>query len=223
MASKLWWLIHKDLLTECRTRRVGPAMLALGAIVALVFSLQADLPAGQRPQIVGSLLWLAVFFAGTVALDRSFASEREGGGWQGLLLYPVPPTLIYLAKLAVNAAALVALACVLVPLFAALCGVPLLAHPAAMLLVVVLASLGIAAVGTLVSALAAGTRQAGNLLVLLVLPLVTPVVLGAAEATRLAAENNLGAEWWRWVQLLGGFAAIFITAGVLLFEVAIEE
>ena len=92
-----------------------------------------------------------------------------------------------------------------------------------LLLVAGLGNIGIAAVATLLSALAAGLGRGANLLVVLVLPLVIPVVLAAAEATRLLAENHVDEVWWRWVQLLGAFAIVYVTAGTVLFEHAIEE
>jgi heme exporter protein B len=223
VAAKLCWMIHKDLVSEWRARRAWPAMLLLGIVVALMFAVQMDLAPEQKTQTVGSLLWLAVFFAGMLALDRSFAAEREDGCWEGLLLYPVSPTAVYFAKLAVNVIALGAVQCVLIPLFVVLSDVPLLARPWAMLLVAVLGNLGIAAVGTLLSALASGIRHGANLSVLLVLPLVIPVVLGAAEATRLGIEESLDAAWWRWCQLLAAFAVVFIAAGAVLFEFVTED
>jgi len=92
VATKLWWIIHKDLVSECRARRTWPAMLLLGVVVVLVFAVQMDLPLQERQRVGGGLLWLAIFFAGTLAFDRSFASEREDGCWEGLLSYPLSPT-----------------------------------------------------------------------------------------------------------------------------------
>ena len=223
MTAKLWWLIHKDLVSEWRARRVWPAMLLFGTTVVLVFGVQMDLLPEHKRQMIGGLLWLAVFFSGMFVLDRSFAAERQEGCWEGLLLYPVSPSTVYLAKLAVNLTALCALQCVLIPMFAALCGVPLLARPGAMIAVALLGNLGIASVGTLLSALAAAVRSGGSLLALLVLPAALPVVLAAAEATRLVAQGDIGPEWWHWVQLLGGFALVFIVAGVVLFDFLVED
>jgi len=223
MAKKLYYMVAKDLLSECRALRTWPAMLLLGVVVALMFAMQMDLPPERQRQIAGSLLWLTIFFAGTLALDRSFAAEREDGCWEGLFCYPVSPTAVYLAKLIVNVIALAALECVLIPLFAILTDVPLLAHPGPIIAVAVLGNIGLAAVGTLLSAVANAGRQSSYLLPLLVLPAVIPLVLGAAEATRLTVEHDFGAAWWRWVQLLGAFAVVFATAGIVLFEFAIEE
>ena len=36
-------------------------------------------------------------------------------------------------------------------------------------------------------------------------------------------EHDFGPAWWRWVQLLAGFAIVFVTAGIVLFEFAVEE
>jgi heme exporter protein B len=223
MTAKLWWMISKDLVSECRARRVWPAMLLLGVVVAVMFSIQMDLLPDQKRRIVGGMLWLAIFFAGTLALDRSFAAEREDGCWDGLLLYPVSATTVYLAKLAVNVIALAALECVLIPLFAVLSDVPLLARPGPILVVALLGNVGISAVGTLLGALAAGLRHSAYLLPLLVLPVVIPVVLAAAEATRLTVDADLGPEWWRWVQLLAAFAIVFVTGGLVLFDFVAEE
>jgi heme exporter protein B len=223
LAAKLWWLIQKDLWSECRARRVWPTAVVFGIAVVLVLAMPMDLLPEQRRQMGGSLLWLAIFFAGTLVMDWSFASEREDGCWESLLLYPVSPATIYLAKLVVNVVCMAALECVLIPLFVVLSDVPLLSRPGAMLLVALLGNLGIGAVGTLLSALGTGIGKRNHLSVLLVLPLAIPVVLAAAEATRLLGEDGGQLSYWRWIQLLAGFAVIFVTAGTLLIQYVVEE
>jgi len=223
VAAKLWWIMRKDLTCEYRARRAWPAMLLLGALVAMLFGMQMDLPAEGKRRIVGSLLWLATVLAGMRGLDRAFTSEREQGCWEGLLLCPISSTTVYLGKLAANVVVLAGLQCVLIPLFVLFSDVPLLAHPGAMLLVAGLGNIALASVGTLLGAVTAGARRGGNLLVLLMLPMVAPVIVAAAEATRLMLENDFAAPWWRWIQLLAAAAILFTTAGIMLFDVVIEE
>jgi heme exporter protein B len=223
LATKLWWLVRKDLLSEYRARQFWPAMLLLGAVMVFIFTVQISLPANERQQTASGYFWLAVFFAGAVALDRTFGCERDQGCLDGLLSYPIPASLLFVAKVAVNMAALMSLACLLVPLFVVFAGVPLLAHPAALMLVLSFGTLGLAAIGTLLSALTSVTRQRASLLVLLVLPLAFPVLLAASEAMRLAMAGDFGAAWLRWIQLLAAFAVIYSTAGVVLFEFVVEE
>ncbi len=223
MAAKLWWMIHKDLVSEWRARRAWPAMLLFGTMVALMFGVQIDPLPEHKAQITGSLLWLAIFFAGMLAIDRSFAAEREEGCGQGMQLYPISSTAIFLSKLAVNVVALAALQTVLIPLFIVLCDAPLAMHPGAMLLVAMLGNLGIASVGTLLSALTSGTRHSGSLLALLALPLTIPVVLAASKATQCLGGEQISPDWRLWVQLLGAFAAVFTMAGVLLYDFVMED
>jgi len=221
--TQLWWLIHKDLIVEFRTRQAWPAMLLLGVIVAVLFSLQLELPIEERPAAAGTMLWLATLFAGMVAIERTGAAEQQDGCWDALSLYPLPHSTIYLAKLFVNFLALMALQGALVPLFVVLADVPLLRHFWAMILVAVLGSWGMAAVGTLISSLTHGIRQRGAILSLLVLPLLLPLVLSAAEATRCIAANDMGEPWWRWIQFLAAFAIVFTTLGTVMFGFLVEE
>lgn len=217
------WLVAKDLTVETRCRRAWPGMLLLGLVLVLLLGVHTDLPTEQKQQVVSGSLWLTVFFAGTLSLERSFAGEREDGCWQALLLYPIPPAVIFLAKVTVNCVALLLLEAVLIPAFAVVSDTPFLRRPLSLALVASLGNLGFAAVGVLVSALTAGLSHRGSILALVILPLTTPVVLAAAEATRLLVLGDVGEQWWRWVQMLGAFVVLFITLGLLVFEFAIED
>jgi len=218
-----WWLLQKDLLREVRAPRVWPGMLLLGIVLAFVMLMQIDLPRELRSSLVGGQFWLAAFFAGTVAIDRSFAGERDDGCLQALLLYPVAPATIFLAKTTANFLALGCLQIVLIPAFILLCDVPLCDRPGPFLAIMLQANLGFAAVGTVVSALTNGLKHRGGLLVLLLLPLISPVMLGAVQATRLLLVGQTGSLWWQWMQLLAVFAALFVALGALLFEFVVEE
>ena len=125
----LWWLIHKDLTRELRAQNAWPGMLLLGLVLVFLLATQIDLPLEQKTRTVGGLLWLSIFFAGTLALERSFANERDTGCWQALNLYPVDSSLLFLAKMVVNIISLVILEIVLIPAFIVLTDVPLLARP----------------------------------------------------------------------------------------------
>jgi heme exporter protein B len=221
--KSLWWLIYKDLTREFRAQHVWPGMVLLGLVLVFLLATQLELPLEAKEQVAGGLIWLAVFFAGTMACERSFAGEREAGCWRALTMYPIAPSLLFLAKLAVNFFALVALELVLVPLFIVLSDVPLASRPGPLALVAALSNVGFAAMGTLVSALTAGVRHRGSLLALLLLPLVVPVLLGSAEATRLLLTGPMGSQWWLWTKLLAVFAVVFTVVGAFVFEFVVEE
>jgi heme exporter protein B len=218
-----WYLVCKDLRREWRARMTWPAAILVGILLVLTLELQADLPAEMKRNYVGGLLWLAVFLAGTLGLERSFADENDEGCWDALRMYPVSPAVIYTAKFVFNFVTLMAVASVLIPLLSVLTDAPLLERPITMSMVALLANLGLAAVGTLIGALVNGLRRRGNLIVLMLLPLILPVLLGAGEATRLVILNDLGEEFWRWLQLLAAFAVLFVAAAVMVFEFVMED
>jgi heme exporter protein B len=197
-------------------------MLMLGWVILLTLELQIDLPVALKQRVAGSLVWIGIFFAGTLSLDRSFTSERDGGCWSAMRMYPISPGVIYLSKLIFNCAALCCVAGVLIPAYVVISGAPLLESPRATVMIAVLASIGYAASGTLIGCLSSALSQRGNLLVLLLLPLVLPIVLAASGATELIIANDLGAEFWRWASLLVAYSTAFITIGLLLFEFVIE-
>lgn len=222
VTGNLWWLIHKDLLAEWRARRAWPVMLVLGAVVAVLMSLQLDWLPHHKPRVACGLYWLAVFFAGMLAVDRSFAAEREENCWEALTLYPLSPTTLFFAKLIVNSLALATVQAVLIPLFGVFCDVPWLSAPTALLLIMACGNVGLSAVGTLLSAVAARIGR-DNLLVILVLPLVVPVLVAAAEASQLLVTADLDGNWWRWFELLAAFSVVYVTAGAVLMEFVLEE
>lgn len=217
-----WWLVHKDLLREWRAPRAWPGMLLLAIILAALIEMQVELPRDLKPGLIAGLFWLSAFFAGTLALERSFSSERDAGCWPALLLYPVAPGMIFLAKLTANLLALCLVDAVLVAAFTIFSDVPLLVRPGALSLVLLLANVGFAAVGTVLGALTSGLQQRGGLLALLLLPLVSPVILGAAQATRLLLDGERD-EWQLWGKLLACFAVTFVSLGTLVFEFLTEE
>jgi heme exporter protein B len=216
-------MLSKDVRRELRARAALPAMMLLAFVLVLTLELQADLAPEIKRQLVGGLLWLAVFFAGTLGLERSIADENEAGCWDALRTYPVSAAAVYTAKLLFNFLTLLGVAALLIPLLAILTGEPLLHRPAMILLVAVLANFGLAAIGTLLAAIVNGLRRRANMIALLLLPLLLPILLGAGEATRLVILDDFGKEFWRWVQLLAAFAAIFFTTGLLAFEFVMED
>jgi len=222
-ALAIWWLAQHDLRRESRAWRVAPSMLLLGALLVMLMSAQIELPAAWKADVAAGLYWLAVFFAGTLALERSFAGERDSEGGQALQVYPLAPWTIYVAKLLVNFVAIFGLQIVVAGALVVFADVPLLKRPGLLLMVAVLANLGYAAVGTVAAALTARITRRGGLLALVLLPLVTPVVLAATDATRALVADEPSGNWLRGTQLLAAFAVLFTTLGALLFDGLTEE
>ncbi len=220
--GKFWWIVQKDLVCEFRSWRVWPRMMALGLTVSFLLSYQLSGPGVPAGSIAGSLCWITICIAALLTLGEGVAVEREHGCWEGLKHYPVGASSVFLAKLLVNVTGLAILQGVVVPFLLYTLRVSV-SSPWELALVMLLGNVGISAVGTVVGALGVGSRDGHGLLALLLLPLWVPVLLAASKATTLVLLGQDGPELARWLQLLSACAVIYVAAGLMLFEFAIED
>jgi heme exporter protein B len=86
----------------------------------------------------------------------------------------------------------------------------------------ILGTLGMAAVGTILSTISANTRMKEVMLPILQIPLTVPVVIAAAEATSQIL-NKETPEISAWLTILGGFSIVYLVVSYLVFEFAVEE
>src|SRR5205823_14726189 len=118
----------KDLKTELRSREMLPALGQFVVLALLIANFGFDLETGGTAVAPG-VLWLTVTFAGLVAFGRAFASERDQGSLEPLLLTPANRSAIFGGK-ALAAAALLALCeAVLVPALGVFFNAPVLSLP----------------------------------------------------------------------------------------------
>jgi heme exporter protein B len=93
-----------------------------------------------------------------------------------------------------------------------------------LLVVLVLADIGIAAIGTLVAALAVQTRARDLLGPLLALPLLVPIVIGGARAGSPALNSvHPTGPPARWLLTLGLYDLIFGLIAYALFDFLLED
>ncbi|MFN8511996.1 MAG: heme exporter protein CcmB [Chloroflexia bacterium] len=217
---KVWAIARKDLLIELRSRDVISSAVVFTLLVLLIFNFALDLTGDVVRAVAPGVLWVTFIFAGMLTLGRTFARERERGALQGLLLAPLDRGALFLAKLLVNLILLGIVEAAALPAFVALYNLNL--RPIPVLAVVLLGTLGFAAVGTLFAAVAANTRAREALLPLLLFPVLVPVIIGAVKATgeTLPGTPAAGPPW---LNLLIAFDAIFLALAYLLFEYVIEE
>jgi heme exporter protein B len=203
-------LTRKDLLLELRARDTLPAMLLFVVAVFVVFHF--SLPAGSSDRAAGGLLWVAIIFTALLGLGRAFVPEREQRVLDALVLAPSDRSAIWVAKSLATLTFLVLAELVALPVFA------LFFHglDAATLAAVVLADLGICAVGTFLGAMAVATRARDLLLPLLFLPLAIPIVIGGVGASVVDAPA-------RYLAFLGLYDLMFALVCWAAFEYVVTE
>jgi heme exporter protein B len=217
-------ILRKDLLIEWRTKESVPAMtlFTLTVYVLFHFGLDRDRLDGE---LASGVLWVTLLLAAVIGVSRLFAAEREQGGIDGLLLSPVDRTALFVAKAAVLFLYLCVVELVAVPAFALLLlGPDLGAAFPELLAILLLGNLGIAAVGALVSALAAETRARELIVPLLLLPLLVPLLISCAQATEPLLRQDAGPEdLARWLGLLSLYDVVFVLVSVAVFDFLLED
>jgi heme exporter protein B len=221
-------ILRKDVRTEVRTRQMISSMFVFAVLVLLVFNFTLFLDEVRAIELGPGILWVAFVFAATLGLNRSFAIEGENRCLSGLMLAPAPRSAIYFGKLLSNVLFTVVMELFVLPLFVVFFNLTLweLLTPselATFFLVLVLGTIGYAAVGTILAGVAANTTMREVLLPVLLFPVSVPIVIGAAESTRLLFDENPDTTPWVWIRVLVVFAVVFLIVSWLTFEYVIEE
>jgi heme exporter protein B len=203
-------LARKDLLLELRSRDTVPAMLLF--VVAALVVFHFALPADASDTATDGLLWIGLIFTALLGLTRAFVAERDQGVMDGLALATSDRSAIWLGK-SLSILAFLGLAeLVALPAYALFfkgIGWELLAA-------VLLADVGIACVGTLLSAMAAVSRARELLLPLLFLPLGIPIIVGGVGATVVD-------EPARYLAFLGLYDLVFAILSWATFDYVVAE
>src|SRR5262245_36536219 len=206
---RIWAVVWKDLVTERRTKAAFNAMAFFAGLVLFIFAfaIGPDIPVtgpsgqGLMAYISPGLLWIAILLTGVLALGRSFQVELENGALEGLRLYPGDRRSIGAGKIIANALTLVAMEIFVIPIAGILYSIDLWSKLPMLGGVLLLATIGFAAVGTFYAALTANLRAREVMLPLLLFPVMVPVVLAAVKATFLILNGDLMTELSTWVRL----------------------
>lgn len=215
-------LLGKELRTELRSRELVTTTIVFILLVVVLFSFTFDPTSSESRRFGPGLLWLAFLFAASLMLQPCFLREQVNDTLSALRMAAEDPFAIFLAKLAANTLFLLLTELLLLPIFAVLYNLPVLRVWPSLVLVFFTGSLGVCVAGTAMAAISAQARMRELLLPLLLLPLLTPVLIGSTEATAalLAEEPALRLDW---LGILGAFDVIFLTTLWLFGQYLLEE
>ncbi|MDP2735840.1 MAG: heme exporter protein CcmB, partial [bacterium] len=217
-------ILRKDLRVEFRTKEVFNSSVVFALLVIVTFSMAFEPTSQQAREFSGGLLWIAFAFSAMLALSRTFAREVPNDCLQGLQMAPISPAAVYLGKLFSNIFFLGLLEVLLVPLFSVFYNVPIWGKIPQLLLIVLLGSWGLAAIGTTFAALTTTIRLREMMLPVLLFPVEIPLILSLVEATTAALRAgdsivNPGI----WLRIAFGFDVIFTLLSLYLFAYILEE
>jgi len=221
--SALRAILAKDLRVELRTLQSVPAMALFAVITFVLFRYGLDRESLSGGLAAGVLL-ATVLFAAILAVNRLFVAERDEGGFDAIRLAPVDGSALLGAKAAALVIYLLLLEAIAVPAFALFfldswSGLPPLFG------VLLLTDLGLAATGVLISSIAANSRARDLLVPLVLLPLLVPVMIAAANASQelLAAGGPSYDGVAKWLGVLGLYDAVFCLIGFAVYDFLLED
>ena len=213
----------KDARAELRGRHAVVSTLFFSAVVLLLFGFALGPDRARLAEAAPGLLWLALVFAGILAVSRLHLLETDDGALEQLALYPVPRRAIYAGKALAGFALMAVLGLVVLGAVGILFGTSIGSAIVPLLATLTLGAIGIAAVGTFYAGLTVRLRAREVMLPLLMLPILAPLLLGAVKATSTALAGDPFGELAAWLQLLVAFDVIMVTAGIATYGYVLED
>jgi heme exporter protein B len=217
-------VLRKDITLELRTFETVPAMalFSLATFVIFHFGLNRATIAGQ---LAAGVLTVTLLFAALLGAGRLFVAEREQGGFDAFLLAPVERNTLLVAKAAAMFIFLAVLELVAVPAFALLLlGPSLWPRLLGLIAVLALADVGLAVIGTLVSAIAIHTRARDVIGPIVGLPLLIPALIASARAAGpLLSAHSSGSPPAKWLAILALYDCVFALVAYAVFDFLLEE
>ena len=217
-------VLKKDFTIEAKSGEILYTTLFFAVSCVLIFAM-AFVKEGEPVEGAGAgILWIAVFFAGNLALGRTFERERYAETLRALLLAPAPRPAIYVGKLLGIVLLLLLTELVLVPVVAFLFHVALFTRPLFLVALLVLGTIGFASVGTLFAAMLVRTRARDVMLPILLYPITIPVIIAGLLGTSALLQSPVDEPMAiLWIALLMCFDAVFVTLALWMFEPLMTE
>jgi len=216
-------LLRKDLILELRTKQTLPAMMIFCTTVFVLFHFGLD-----RSSLEGSLaagvFWVSVLLAAVLGISRLFNYEHEDDGLAAFSLTGASPTALLLSKAVSLWIYLLLLELTALPLFSLLLLKPSPIESTHLLvLTALLVNTGVAAIGTLISALATQTQSRELITAIFTLPLLIPIVIAASSITSTLWLEGGGSAESQWFTLLCLYDTVFLLSAYALFDYLLED
>jgi heme exporter protein B len=223
LMTATWSLLRKEIRVELRTGEIVITTALFATLVAVLTSLAFYIDARSAARVGPGVLWIALAFAGVLAMSRSWSRERDNEVFRGLLLSPVPRAAIYFSKVLATLAFLSIVEAILLIEVAVLFNLSLDGKLGTLCALLALGTFGFSVTGNLFAAFSVRTSARDMMLAVIVLPVVAPALLSGVVATRELIGGAPLSDIHGWMYLLGAFDLGFLAAGLALFETLLVD
>ena len=220
---KIGAIVWKDVLSEFRTKETILSMCLFSFLILIIFSFAFGTRAGDLRKMSPGIIWVAFIFSGLMGLGRTFGMERDRGTLSGLMLCPVSPWGIYLAKMIGVFIFTIIMEVFILLIFTVLYNLNLLPVFFPLGLVIFLGTLGFSIIGTILSAISAKTTARDVMLSILVFPISVPLIIASVKATAKILDGKTIQTIYPWLKILMAYDLIFLLVVYLTFQFVMEE
>ena len=223
-ARVAWLIVRKDIAVEVRSWELVSTTVFFAVSCVLVFAFAFVEEGRVVANVSAGILWIAIAFAGTLALARTFERERQTETLRALLLAPADRPALYLGKLIGILMLMGITELILLPLVWLFFQAPIGASPVLLVLLLASGTIGYAAVGTLFAAMLVRARSRDVMLPILLYPVTIPVLIAGVRGTAalFQVEPSIALAQF-WLALLVFFDAVFVTLALWTFEPLMTE
>ena len=213
----------KELRIEFRNKQMIIFALILSLMILASFRFAFSFIDFSLTELASPIIWVTFFFSGMFSLAPVYKKEVEQGTRDGLLLAPISPASIFLGKFLANFLVILGLELFSLSLFFVFFPVPT-PDMVALLTIIILGTIGFAALGNLISAISSNLSQSEIMLPVLLVPILlfTIVMTSVSSTSEIFLGANLN-EIFESIKLILVFDIVFLASGYLLIDYVLED
>ena len=203
-------IVLSVLKSQIRNKSLAFRTFPFVVLILFIFAFAFDPDSGLIEKVSPGLFWLSILFGSTFVFTSQMENKSESKFFSS---YGIDPVTIFFARIMINIVVIFVLA-----IFSGIITIILYSPPIAniglLLLVITSTTIALSSVGAIYTPLVARAKDSGQLLSLLVIPVLIPVFISAIKATEIIFSISLG-NVWPLIGLTTIFSALYLSAGAL--------
>lgn len=213
----------KELMIEFRNKQMINSYLILSLMIIISFRFVFSVIDFSQAQLASPILWISFFFAGMFSLSPTYKREIEQSTREGLMLAPISSSSIYFGKFLANLLVISLLELFTLLIFFVFFSINI-PDLLALFTMIFIGTIGIVALGNLISAISSNLAQSEVMLPVLLVPvLLFTVIMSVVGATSKIFAGSHLLDVTQEVRFILAFDIVFLALGYLLINYILED
>lgn len=213
-------LIKKDFKLQYKNFSGVCSIFFFCIVILLIF--QLALPVDLQNNFAPRIYWITFFFSNNLLFQRNILIERENKVFERVLIAPISRFVLMLSKIWNNFFLCLLLQCLLIPIVAIFFNINFFVNFGQLVLLIIFASLGFCALGTLISAITVELKFKEILFPLLLFPMSIPLLLASIKLIELIISDISLKSDLTGIKILIAFDLIYLIICWIAYEFALD-